>query len=288
MRVTAAIASHNRRESTLGSLASFFSQSLDGDVELDAVLVDDGSSDGTAAAVEDTFPRVEVVRASGDLYWAAAMALAERQALVRDPDYLLWLNDDVTLDPDALARMLEVERTRQSAGPCIVVGAMRDPLSGELTYSGVRRRGLRFHPLRTERVQPGTTPVAVEMFNGNAVLVSRKVSAVTGPIDGRFEHALADFDYGLRAAKVGVQSLLAPGTVGTCVGHLRATPWLDESMPWRKRFELLLGPKGFPPRSSARFFRRHGGPAWPIFWVAPYVRQTYFMIRSRSATLAPR
>jgi GT2 family glycosyltransferase len=279
MRITALLTCHNRRESTLASLGSFFSQSIAGEVDLDAVLVDDGSSDGTRVAVATAFPNVLVVPGPGDLYWAAGMALAERHALTRDPDHLLWLNDDVSLDPDAIGRMLAVAHT-QASQPCIVVGALRDPSTGEVTYSGVRRRGRGLHPLRVEPVQPGDRPIRVETFNGNVVLVSRAVSAVAGPIDGRFAHALADFDYGLRAARLGVRSLLAPGTIGTCARRVPSAPWLDPSLPVRKRFEFLVSPKGFPPHSAARYLRRYGGPAWPIFWVAPYLRQTYFMVRA--------
>lgn len=282
MRITALVASHNRRESTLACLASFFSQSLDRDVELAAVLVDDGSSDGTARAVEAAYPETVVVRSSGDLYWAASMALADRHACARDPDYFLWLNDDVIMDSNGLARMLEVSRSRGRS--CIVVGAVRDPATGNLTYSGVRRRGLGVHPLRVELVRPGNQPVVVAMFNGNVVLVPREVRKVIGAIDGKFAHGLADFDYGLRAANAGIRSVLAPGTVGTCTRRVPSAPWLSPDLALRARIGFVLGPKGFPPGSAARYLRRHGGLLWPAFWAAPYVRQTYFMLRARRLT----
>ena len=282
MRITALVASHNRRESTLACLAAFFSQSLDRDTELDAVVVDDGSSDGTARAVEDAYAETLVVRSSGDLYWAASMALADCHACTRDPDYLLWLNDDVLMDPNGLARMLEVSRCW--ARSCIVVGAVRDPMTGDLSYSGVRRRGMGLHPLRVELVEPTDRPVVVAMFNGNVVLVSRDVRKLVGAIDGKFAHALADFDYGLRAAKAGVPSVLAPGTVGTCTRRVPSAPWLSADLALGARIGFLLGPKGFPPGSAARYLRRHGGLLWPVFWAAPYVRQTYFMLRARRLT----
>ena len=111
------------------------------------------------------------------------MALAEQTALSADPDYLLWLNDDVTLDEDAIAKLLETERANRP-GRCIVVGAVRDPSSGEVSYSGVQRRD--FHPLRVDIVEPDSKPKTVQMFHGNVVLVSRAASRLVGPIDGRF------------------------------------------------------------------------------------------------------
>ena len=286
MRITALVASHNRRESTLACLASFFSQSLDRDVELAAVLVDDGSADGTARAVKHAYPKTVVVRSSGDLYWAASMALADRHASARDPDYFLWLNDDVIMDSNGLVRMLEV--SGMWARSFIVVGAVRDPVTGDLTYSGVRRRGLGLHPLRVELVDPENQPVVVPMFNGNVVLVPREVRRVIGAIDGTFAHGLADFDYGLRAAKAGIPSVLAPGTVGICTRRVPSAPWLSADLTLRTRIDFLLGPKGFPPGSAARYLRRHGGLLWPVFWAAPYVRQTYFMLRASRLTPSAR
>jgi GT2 family glycosyltransferase len=138
---------------------------------------------------------------------------------------------------------------------------------------------LGLHPLRVELVQPADRPVVVSMFNGNVVLIPREVRTVLGSIDGKFAHGLADFDYGLRAAKAGITSVLAPRTVGTCNRRAPATPWLGPELGMRARLDYLFGPKGFPPRSAARYLRRHGGLLWPLFWVAPYVRQTYFMLQ---------
>ena len=81
MRITALLAAHNRRPKTLACLSSYFAQEVPDDVTLSAVLVDDGSTDGTADAVRERFPRAEVIVESGDLFWAAAMAIAERRAL---------------------------------------------------------------------------------------------------------------------------------------------------------------------------------------------------------------
>jgi GT2 family glycosyltransferase len=275
MRVTAILASYNRRSQTVACLTSYYTQDVGSNVTLAAVLVDDGSVDGTAQAVRDQFPEVQVVVGSGNLFWAGAMALAEQVALAQDPDYLLWLNDDVVLDPDALRRLIETA-SREPDG-CIAVGALREPATGEVTYSGVRRRGR--HPFRLDRVAPADEPVKVETFNGNVVLVPRLVATRIGPIDGALVHASADFDYGLRAADAGVPNLLAPGIIGTCALNPYGEPWLDRSLPVRQRLRHLLGPKGFPPRARARYLMRHAGPAWFLYWLAPYIRTAPSIVR---------
>jgi GT2 family glycosyltransferase len=248
----------------------------EGALELAAVLVDDGSVDGTTEAVRERFPETEVVAGDGSLYWAGGMALAERVAVAQAPDCVLWLNDDVVLDPDAVLRLTRTASSRP--GGCIAVGALRDPASGDLTYSGVRRRG--FHPLRVDLVSPAEVPLEVETFNGNTVLVPWQVASKVGPLDGAFIHYAADFDYGLRARRVGVTSVLAPGTVGTCTKNPERELWRDGSVSARERLSILLGPKGLPPRPRARYLARHGGPGWFVFWALPYLRALPAVLRS--------
>jgi GT2 family glycosyltransferase len=260
---------------TIACLASYFAQDIEPAVRLGAVLVDDGSPDGTAEAVRERFPHVEVIEGSGNLYWAGAMAVAERAAIASDPDFLLWLNDDVVLDTSALGILLET--SRRSGGRSVVVGAMRDPASGALTYSGLRRTGR--HPLRMALVPPRDEPVEVETFNGNVVLVSRAVRNAVGPMDGALHHSAADYDYGLRAGGRGFRNLLAPGTVGTCERDGGRTPWRDGDRSLRERLEVFFGPKGFPPAPRARYLRRHGGFAWPALWLWTYLRRLPAVIR---------
>ncbi len=69
-------------------------------------LVDDGSGDGTTPAVHAEFPEVRVIAGTGHLYWSGGMRVAQQAAVLSDPDYLLWLNDDVELEPEALATLL--------------------------------------------------------------------------------------------------------------------------------------------------------------------------------------
>jgi GT2 family glycosyltransferase len=269
VRVTAIITSHNRRESTLACLATLFSQVVRPEVGLDAVIVDDGSSDGTAAAVQSAFPRSVIVRGSGNLYWAGGMALAEQHAVASDPEYLLWLNDDVELEPHALETLLLVG-THTSSAPAIAVGAVADPQSGAVSYSGLRR--VDQHPMHFARVVPDGCDSEIDVFNGNVVLVPRSVYTALSGIDPGFRHTAADFDYALRARALGFQALLAPSVVGTCRRGGIAGSWRDRSLPVRARWRLLIGVKGAPPRACARYLRRHGGRAWPLWWLATYLK----------------
>jgi GT2 family glycosyltransferase len=265
--VTAILACHNRRALTVRALHSFFYKIVETTVELDAVLVDDGSSDGTANAVAAQWPRLRVIQGTGSLYWAGAMAIAEREAIDAAPDYLLWLNDDVELAPHALKCLLQ---TACSSAPAIAVGPVADPVTNQVTYTGLRR--VDRHPMHFHPVLPTPQVSVVDTFNGNVVLIPRQIYMAVGGIDGGFRHAVADFDYALRARRLGFKALLAPLVVGACGRRDFVGSWRDPSLDPISRWRRALGPKGIPPRATARYLRRHGGRLWWAYWSFPYLR----------------
>ena len=58
-------------------------------VDLSAVLMDDGSTDGTSEAVRSEFPWVEIVRGDGSLFWCDGMHAAWQLARQAGYDYYL-------------------------------------------------------------------------------------------------------------------------------------------------------------------------------------------------------
>jgi len=272
-RVCALLTSHNRRDQTLACLAALEAATGHRVRRMSAVLVDDGSHDGTGVAVRQRFPWVEVIQADGELYWCRGMHRAFKHAIAQRYDHYLWLNDDTLLDPDALARLLECHDTlqRQRARPMIIVGSTRDPAGDGITYGGWRRAS-RWRQLALAAVEPGSQPLRLDTFNGNIVLISSDAVRVLGNLDPNFEHALGDTDYGLRAGRLGVECWLAPGTHGCCSRNSVTGTYADTALPMSERWTLMLGRRGLPTRSWLHFTRRHAGLLWPAYFLWPYVR----------------
>ncbi len=237
-RLAALMTCHNRREGTLRCLMALRSQERISHVLVEVYLVDDGSSDGTAEAVQHAFPNVRILQGNGSLFWNGGMRLAWKTALEKDYDYYLWLNDDTELYPDAVARLLEVATgVEQKLGvEGIVVGSTRDPQIDQLTYGGVVRIRV---PLSFgfKLVAPGEQPLPCDTMNGNCVLVPRPVVQDVGLLSAEFTHAIGDFDYGLRAGQRGHTSWIAPGYAGTCRRGSETGAWHDPRLLLRPRID---------------------------------------------------
>jgi GT2 family glycosyltransferase len=271
-RVVTILTCFNRKPMTLACLAALKAAAVHARLEPRAILVDDASTDGTAAAVQETFPWVDVIAGSGSLYWNRGMHLGFARALLQRADHYLWLNDDTLLLPDALLRLLDQSQTLQQAvgRPVIVVGATSDA-SGRVSYGGSVARS-RFRRFTYRPVWSDREPQVCDVMNGNCVLVPHEVASSVGNLDPAFEHAMGDTDYALRARRAGYRVYVAPGIVGRCSNNSVQGTFNDRSLPLARRWQLMRGRKGLPLRSWLRFTRRHGGVLWPLYFVWPYAK----------------
>lgn len=267
MNLYVIIACHNRRDSTLKCIQSAHDAARKAGLHMRITLYDDGSHDSTAEAVSARFPDTEILAGTGSEFWAKSMAIAEASVLDtirrdnKENSFVVWLNDDVVLDVDAFERLHELSLKYSGQ---ILVGAMRDPQSSAVTYSGLRRKGL--HPLSFETYPMSAVPEPVKIFNGNLVLVPASAAELIGGIDGEYSHALADIDYGFRAASKSIGAKLAPGFLGTCARNP-----VPPSQPIVTEWKHFVGPKGAGnPKSMMKILRVAAPRSWVLYYLATY------------------
>jgi GT2 family glycosyltransferase len=267
--VAVIITSHNRRDTTLACLQALYQQII----PFDVYLTDDGSSDGTALAVNTNYPEVKILKGNGSLFWVGGMRLAFAEALQNDYDYYLWLNDDTILESDVLERLLDIHLnlSNHNNPNSIIVGSTKDPQTGKSTYGGAVR-SKRWYSNKFEFLEPNEHLQECDTMYGNCVLIPRSVAIQVGNIDIAFIHSLGDLDYGLRASKLGCSIWVAPGYVGHCSKNSVTGSWVDTNLSVMARLKKVSQIKNFPIKAWTVFTRRHSGPFWFFFWFLPYIR----------------
>lgn len=276
IRIAVLMTCFNRRATTIRCLSQLHAQTTRQEVHFEVYLVDDGT-DGTGDQVAVEYPSVHVRRGDGSLFWCGGMRCAFDDA-TKNPqgfDYYLWLNDDITMVPDAIDRLLATHQTLTATGHAhsIVLGTFADPVNGSVTYGGMVRKGL-VNRLSFRLIGPVDEPSPCDTLNGNLVLIPQSVVARVGNLEHRFRHSMGDFDYGLRARQAGASVWIAPGIVGTCSRNSLKGSWEDDAVPVRDRWRKVLSPKGLPPREVLHFYRTHGGLLWPVNYLRFYLRIT--------------
>lgn len=248
---------HNRKDKTLKCL-SYLSRNNSANVNysLTVYLVDDGSTDGTSAAVAENFPDVVVISGTGNLYWNRGMIKAWNRAVEGLHDFYLWLNDDTDLYENAIAEMLSCSALQSNRA--IVVGVCESLDKKEVSYSGYLLNN-------KKRISPEATPVKCDYFNGNVVLVPHYVYSEIGMLDSRFTHALGDFEYGLRAKKANINAVITRQSVATCDRHDRLPTWCNPDVPLSRRYSVFYSPLGGVPDEVFYLEKKYFGLGTSIF-----------------------
>ena len=274
IRIAVLMAVHNRWELTQELLSKISVKNSS--FNLCIHIVDDGSVDGTQEKLIGQ-SSVNYTRTDGSLFWARSMKIA--QDSVCDPiDYLMWLNNDVLPDDAFLNRILASIKLFPDS---ILVGQTSDPVTNLISYGGLKRIGR--HPHRLQLVNSQEKYDAADTFCGNIVLIPNRVNISLGGIDGEYDHGFADYDFGYRARKMGFDIRVIPGFLGKCSSN----PPLPISWNPLKTLRIMTSQKYLPIHSQFRFCKRHGGPEWPIYFLAPYLRALFNLKRFKSSRITP-
>ncbi len=254
--VAVVIPTWNRRDDLLACLASVEAM---GYPRLHVIVVDNGSTDGTAEAVRARFPAVEVIRSETNRGFAAGSNLGLQRALQREADYVLLLNNDVVVAPDTLARLVEVAEAHPEVGL----------LGPSVWYHDAPQRlwsaGYRCRPVTLSEQPPrgdprGTEPYFVDTLYGCALLIRREVLETVGLLDGRFFMYYEDKDFCQRMRAAGWRLMVVPTAR---VWH-KISPSTSGSRGLGTPFQ-----KYHMARSSVLFFAKHT-PRWLWPVVVPY------------------
>lgn len=183
------------------------------------VVVDDGSTDGTAEYLEESWPQAHVVRLAENAGFCVAANAGIRESLRRQPGgCLLLLNNDMTLAPDFLERLVEAARASDAAmfAPLVLFKGEPDRVygAGDALSPGGRPESIGFRcPLAGFRA-----PGRVFGVSAGAALYRAQVFEQVGVFDERFVAYFEDCDLAFRARLAGFGAEFVPDAVAYHIG----------------------------------------------------------------------
>lgn len=116
-RVSIGIPVYNSKDFILGCLSSIY-QSIDPGLDFEVIVVDDGSTDGTASAIETQFPQVKLLRNKKN---EGIVASRTKVILESTGDYFLRLDADTKVYPGSISELVSFLEKNSGVG---VVGPM--------------------------------------------------------------------------------------------------------------------------------------------------------------------
>ena len=177
----------------------------------ETILVDNGSSDGTAAFVGERFPWVRVVRLSENHGFAGGNNAGVREARGR---FIVLLNNDTVPEPGWLASLL---RGREAGGPNALASSrivyMHDPRVIDSAGDGLLRWGGAFKRHHGASIESATESREVFGVCGAACVIPRTVFEELGGFDEDFFVSHEDVDLSYRARLLGYRCLYVADSV---------------------------------------------------------------------------
>jgi GT2 family glycosyltransferase len=210
-----------------------------------AIVVDNGSTDGSGERVAAAFAEIEVIRSERNLGFAAGANIGMRAALADGAEYVWLLNNDARPEPQALAALVESAERDDRIG---IVGSILEEPDGQV-WGGGRLS-------RLARTRPARSAGKIDYVSGASMLLRRGLLEEVGLFDESFFFYYEDAELCLRAHARGWRLAVAPGSsvahaLGATMGSSFAGRPVAADLLQAESGGLLLG-------------RRSGKLAYPL------------------------
>ena len=111
-KVAVVIVNWNRKDLLLEAIGSCYAADYS---NLTMILVDNGSEDGSIAAVKDAYPETVIIANKDNLGFARGSNQGLEKAIDMDMDYILFLNNDATVETNAIQQLVDLLETHTKA-----------------------------------------------------------------------------------------------------------------------------------------------------------------------------
>jgi GT2 family glycosyltransferase len=209
-RVAAVVVNWNGKDYTLECLQSLQKQQ---EVKIQAIVVDNDSTDGSVISVREQFPDTVIIESGDNLGYAGGNNLGLTYALDQRFEYVFVLNNDTVLAADCayeLVSDLEAHPDAAAAAPKSYYLELPDTIY----FAGgkVSRDGQVFHIGEGSCDGPQYSSAGeAAWLNGCAILFRNSALREIGLFEPEFFLMFEDADWSLRARRAGYRLRFVPG-----------------------------------------------------------------------------
>ena len=177
------------------------------------LVVDNASTDGSAKAIRESFPEVELLQSDTNLRFSGGNNLGIRHAMSHGAELLLLMNNDTTVHPDFLSHLVSRIQSAGRVGmtvPKIYYEAEPSTIwfaGGEISFwtGTMRHTGIRESDSgQYDQVRD------IDYATGCCILTTRTMVEEVGLLDETYFMYSEDADWSMRARKMGYRILFEP------------------------------------------------------------------------------
>lgn len=200
------------------------------------IVVDNGSSDDSVAAIREAHPWVHLIENGANLGFAGGNNVGIRAALETDTEFVMLLNNDTLIAPDCIDHLVEAAQAHRDVG---ILGArifyMESPDVVWFDRAVWNRETLRFDfPGQGEtETKLSEQPLETEYVCGAAMFFRAEVARRIGLLDKRFFLVYEESDWCFTARDAGYRCLTIPKAR---VWHRVGASFGSEQSPLRAYF----------------------------------------------------
>ena len=268
----------NAKDQTLQFIEDMSKQTY---TNLTIVIVDDGSTDGTAEAIASKYPKTVVLAGTGSLWWSGATNLGVEHALKHKADYILTINNDLTISQDYVQAL--VDAAHHNPGALIGSTVVDESEPQKVWFAGA---GFDYKRGEMQHVNGPISKFKGKMLpsdwlSGMGVLIPAEVFEKIGLYNTKdFPQYFGDSDFSLRAKEAGYKLLVSGDAI---VESDVKSAWLHRQIKkphigmFKDLFLSIRSP--YQIKSRVAFYRVYWGKHWRYQLVKLYcwsMRGVYF------------